>query len=121
MLYRDVIAGFAAARGAASREWRISPTLVMSVELDMSIDAMEIPAHSSRRQEMTFLRIAFFRQSDEATSGWVPVHDVTMMSQDEAASVLIYRDTVGAWVTGYMVELPRSTSTVIADRLRPKR
>ncbi len=122
MRYADVIERFAAAREATSREWTISPSLIMCVELDMSGDALfDMPVHSSRSGASSFLRITYFRENIKATRGWVAIHDLALMSLEEAAQALVYRDAIGAWVGGYAIDLPRSSSTVIAERLRRKR
>lgn len=122
MLYRSVIDSYAAIRQASSREWQISGSLVMCVELDMSMDGyLEVPAHSSRNQKGSqFLRIAYFRRNDDATGGWIPMSDVALASPAEREFIEDYRRSVERWIQG-QADLSPSTSRAIADRLRRKR
>ena len=128
MRFQDVgthLLQFEAVRGACSREWRISDTLVMCTELDLSdYSAMPVsPLHTSPQRGAApgFLKISFFRFGPgEAVRSWAdPGEDASgMMGPAERGAVVHYRISIREWVMGDRPGLPASTSTRITRRLR---
>ena len=123
MRYLDVVERFAGVLTSSSREWAVTDTLVMCTELDLSAmwaAARRVPAHSERQPKgPMFLRVTLFRRRDEA---WVR-HDQWSSHQDPLTSreldlLAIHQGVVDDWVAGRCNELPPSTSTSIADRIR---
>lgn len=132
MRYQEVVRQYLSVREGSSREWGISESLVMCVELDVSQDTyvtLALAATSSqRRASPQFLRITMFRLSPGDGPGiWAwdasPVTDgeVARLDDVERTTVTALRAVISEWVSGKRDRLPPSTSTAIADRLRRKR
>lgn len=131
MRYQDVVylfEEFAKARSHCSREWLISDTLVMCVEVDMtSMTSMALPNHSRRDAVpgIGILRVSYHRfDAEDLVMSWCddapsPAKGWGYLVQDEERrAVYDRRCSVTSWAMGKVDELPPSTSTKIADRLR---
>lgn len=119
MRYREVCERFRVlvdARTACSREWRLSETVVMCVEFDIFEAArMEIAPleHSRPYQRISpFIRVVFF---DAKLAVRI---DASQLSPPELVRAAELRTIVNAWASDELEQLPPSTSTVIAERLR---
>lgn len=134
MRYPEVCARveqFIAAREACGREWTISESLVMCVQLDVArLAAMVMPvAHSSSRTHGRWpsgLRVTMFWFGPSGvTRCWVDdpgVDPATDISTGERATIADYRTMVGQWVVGKAQDLPPSNSTRVyeyAQKLKP--
>ncbi len=124
MRYQEAIQKYLAARQASSREWRLSDTLVMCVELDASpadaFGTITMAEHSSqRRRGPRFVRITLFRLGVDSARGWDATEVDTQrgLSREEFMVLDAQRRVVEDWISGRLDLLPPSTSTVIADRL----
>jgi hypothetical protein len=113
--YQDVIHRYLAVQEASSREWTISATLVMCLELDMSRDTyltLALAAASSKQKRPhQFLRETLFRLH---LGGITPVSDAEL---DEQVMIQQYRSMLDEWVMGLRDDLPLSTSSAITTRL----
>jgi hypothetical protein len=118
----DGLAQFGLVQEACSREWRISDTLVMCVELDMAALAKAptvAPGHSVRKH-CSFIRLSFVRFSP---GGAVAVCDDDIgMPAAERERIAAYQDTVRRWLIGGLETngggLPESDSTRVASQYR---
>jgi len=121
--YQDAIQQYLSVRAASSREWRISDTLVMCVDLDVSQEALgtvTMAEHSSqRRRGPRFVRMTMFRLGDDSARGWDATEVDTQrgLSREEYLLYDHQRRVVHDWISGLRDSLPDSTSTVISDRL----
>jgi hypothetical protein len=129
MRYGEVVRHYLSAREASSREWEISPTLVMCVELDASQDGYLTLAvatcSSQQRRAPHLLRVTLFRVHDDSVHGWdatpVPLPQSGRLDDHENVAVAQHRAVIDEWVRGSREQLPPSTSTKIGDRLHQKR
>ncbi len=133
MRYQEMVRQYLAVREASSREWGISPTLVMCVELETAAEAyLTIAVASSstqRRQPPRFLRVTLFRRRDSdgrtMFHGYDVFHDRDLrfslshehLSDAEFAAIAERKAAIALWVAG-KGDLPLSTSTMLADRLQ---
>lgn len=125
MRYGEVVRQYLSARKASSREWEISPSLVMCIELEASQDSyltQAVAASSSqRRRAPQLLRISLFRVHDDSLHGWdatpLPLPQSGRLDDSENVEVARYRSVIDEWVAGSRDELPPSTSTKITERL----
>ncbi len=128
MRYQEVVRRYLSVRGASSREWAISESLVMCVEIDMSCDDLELghglfaTASSSNHRVPQFLKVTLFRVRPEREP-WVITGavDDDPLTSGERVDVAQHQREVNEWVAGRLATLPPSTSTVITNRLQRKR
>lgn len=122
MRYQDVVRQYLAAREASSREWKISETLIMCVELETSADIFGTfafaAASSSRRRGPQFIRVTLFRISHDREP-WVVTQttDDPTLTSEESQVVRGYRGAIRDWISGLDECLIQSTSKVITERL----
>jgi hypothetical protein len=122
MRYSDVCEVFAtaaAAHASCSREWKISDTLVMCLEFDItSMTRAPRPDHSDRGNGPRLLRMTMFRKCSGGQ--WCSWRDLdpqaAAISEDENACAWHYREAVVGWVND-LADLPASTSTVVSERV----
>lgn len=123
-LYEKMVA----AQAACSREWRISDTLVMCVEFDMYAAMSEShanPDHSDRdvrAQLGPMMRVSMFGTRAIGTLRMVGSDQLRLQgySDAECNEASRRRRLVDDWMMGNSDELPPSTSSLIADRLRDR-
>ena len=133
MRYDEVVRRYLAVRQASSREWSVSPGVILCVEFDMSADSyvtMTVAFSSSqRRRGPQFLRITVFREykgtiDEPATFHGIDISQVgrpdLMFTADELAHIGQMRSLIDRWVKGDLAELPPSTSNTITQRLQGK-
>jgi hypothetical protein len=116
---------FEAVRGACSREWQVSDSLVMCAELDLAGyagPATSPEASTRRRGAPSFLRISFVRFWPEGNGyswidGCLPAGN---LSQAEEGVISTYQTIIHEWITDARSGLPPSTSSRLADRYRNK-
>lgn len=122
MRYQHAIQQYIAIREASSREWKISPSLIMCVELEIAPDALAtfgVAAHSSQsRTGPRFVRVTLFRLHPEREP-WVVTSesDDSSMTTEERVVIGYYQGTIRDWISGRDEDLEKSTSTVITERL----
>jgi hypothetical protein len=132
MRYQDIVRQYLAVRAASSREWRVSPSLVMCVELDTAPDAfgaMAVAASSTRlRRAPEFMRVTFFRRHESdgraVFLGWSDANEhpeLSRVSDEERATIAQHRIVMDRWIAGNGDLLPPSTSKAIGDWLQKKR
>lgn len=118
----DHLLQFEAVRGACSREWQITGSLVMCTELDLSnyCGLPVSPTATMQERSASFLVISFFRFSPMGRPQvWADRGDhVEMFIEIERGRVAGYRRMIQQWVAGDLVSLSPSTSTRVAQRLR---
>lgn len=116
MRYEEMVRQFLAARAGCSREWAISDSLVMCVELDLSVDPLRrITSGSQRSQKPSFLRVTLFRFIDVGmVASWGPGDPEPPWEGDEAARLAEHRSDIEAWASGRLDSLPASTSTKVS-------
>lgn len=112
----DHLLQFEAVRGACSRRWQVSESLVMCTELDLAgyIPLSASPLHSapSRGEGPGFLRVTFVRFHGEQRHTWTDaVRTPGLMNQAEQNIVATYRGLVREWVLGDRKSLPPSNVT----------
>jgi hypothetical protein len=127
--YDEVIRRYLSVREASSREWSLSPALVMTVEVDMSADTyvtMAVGASSSqRRRGPQLLRVTVFRAFYNGPDGdsfhGIDISQVSrpdlMFKADEVAAIEQWKAVIDRWARGAIDDLPPSTSRVLMDRL----
>ncbi len=123
MRYQEVVRRYLSVRGASSREWALSDTLVMCVEIDMSpAYARGLFANASSSHHTVggqFLRVTLFRvPRDGEPRRIIGAGDGDALTPNESANLQAASQWVADWVTGDKDSLPDSTSTAIAQRLR---
>jgi hypothetical protein len=122
MHYQEVVRRYLSVLSAISREWALSETLVLCVELDLSQSAAHglLASSSSQRQRgPQFLRVTMFR----VRPGLAPflltgAGDEAPLTRVEEENFKTANQWIEHWTAGSRSALPDSTSTVVADRLR---
>jgi len=125
MHYQEVVRRYLSVLGASSREWALSETLVMCVELDMSAPAcvrgLFFATSSSQRSKVPqFLRVTMYRVHPERdpmllTGEWLGEPPLTQLEETNLQAANAW---IEDWMAGRRASLPDSTSVVIADRLQ---
>jgi|SRR5882724_3118629 len=116
MRYRelaDYYSAFTTAREAVKREWKLSGTTVMCVEVDLgAASALKaLPLATQPASPPSFIRVSYFD-----TVG-LPV-SLARLSSAEIAVAKEMQLAVNRWMCGEIEALPTSTSTRLADRFR---
>lgn len=96
----------------------------MCTELDLS-NFCGLPVSPTATQpprDPSFLVVSFFRFDgpDSAVKVWADLNGAAdPLWADERMLVDYYRSVIRSWVGGHLLSLPHSTSTRVAERLRP--
>jgi hypothetical protein len=122
MRYREVVQRYLSARGASSREWALSDTLVMCVELDMSAPSyargLFATSSSQRQKGPRFVRLTMFRVYPDRKPFLLSGSEEPPLTQIEEGNLRDVHRWVEDWICGRRDSLPPSNSTAIAECLR---
>lgn len=121
MRYQDVsdaIERMSSVMVVCSREWKLSPSTVMCLEVNVfsALRPASMPEHSDVNvgSYRRHLRVTFFDgYGNQKVFGEMTAIDMRSASE--------YQATIDQWMLGKLDTLPPSSSSVVSERLRRRR